>query len=89
MLLVENSKTLFSNILITSSSYIKKLNPLYDIYIDNAFSNKDYYECINAFFDILDYKENILKAATLNKILYSNKDILKDSVFVEVFEVFI
>lgn len=54
-----------------------------------AFANKDYDECINSFLDILDYKdkENQLKPMTLNKIIYSNKMLIKDSIFVEIFEV--
>ncbi len=52
-----------------------------------AFANKDYDECFNSFLDILDYKENQLQSQTFNKIIYSNKVLMKDSIFIQIFEV--
>ena len=36
---------------------------------------------------VYNYKENQLRPETFNKIIYSNKILIKDSVFVELFEV--
>jgi hypothetical protein len=67
--------------------YIKKETYVYDIYIQTAFRNKDYDECLNSFLDILDYKENILEKSTLTAVIYSNlKHFEKDKIFIELFE---
>ena len=67
--------------------YIKKTNLVYDILIKNAYDNKDYDLCVNAFLDIIDYRETVLNEETYIKIIFSNKYFIKDKIFVELLEV--
>ncbi len=67
--------------------YIKKTPQVYEIFVKYAYENKEYEHCVNAFLDILDYKETILNEETYGKIIYSNKYFVKDRIFVELLEV--
>jgi hypothetical protein len=69
-------------------SYIKKEAKIYDILIQTAFANKDFNAAVEAFLDILDYKNTKLQYETYVKLIYSNEQLLlKDTVFVELLEV--
>lgn len=59
---------------------------MYDIYIKNAFEQKDYEECVNSFLDILDYKNNILHEDSYKMVLIANNNLIKDKIFYQIYE---
>lgn len=67
--------------------YIKKPNSIYNIFIQAAYKNKEFDQCVNAFLDILDYQETVLDVETYKKVIYSNANLLKDKIFIELLEV--
>jgi len=72
---------------ISRKYFIKKTNVFYNIYIKNAYKNKEIDLCADVFLDILDYQETILSVDSYRMIVYSNKRFVKDKIFVELFEV--
>ncbi len=52
-----------------------------------AFEKKEYKECVNCFLDILDYEETLLNKNTYLFAIYSNENLVKDHIFVKLFQV--
>jgi len=61
---------------------------IYDIFIENAIIKKDNNSAIEAFLDILDYNETLLKLKTYNILISTYEMFLLDSQLFDVFEVY-